>query len=216
MRDRLAELGVPCPRWAQARTAADVDGLRRRRSAGRSCQDAPRRLRRQGRPRRRRPPTSSTDWLERVGDAGARLGDGLLLEEKVDFGRELAALVARSPSGQAAAYPVVETVQPDGICTEVLAPAPDLDAGPGRRCATEAALRIAGELGVTGVLAVELFEIAMPRRAPGVLVNELAMRPHNTGHWTHGRRGHLPVRAPPARRARPAARVARGRARRGR
>jgi len=108
-------------------------------------------------------------------------GDGvqILAEEHVDFRRELSALVARSPSGQAAAYPVVESVQRDGICREVVAPAPDLPDS----LATEAqglALRIARELAVTGILAVELFETTDGR----VLVNELAMRPHNTGHWT--------------------------------
>jgi 5-(carboxyamino)imidazole ribonucleotide synthase len=92
--------------------------------------------------------------------------------------RELAALVARSPYGQGAAWPVVETVQSDGICVEVLAPAPDL-AGRLADDAQQLALRIAGELGVVGVLAVELFETD-----DGLLVNELAMRPHNSGHWT--------------------------------
>ena len=99
----------------------------------------------------------------------------------------------------------------DGICWEVIAPAPDLD----EELAVEAqriAMRVAAELDVTGILAVELFETRDGR----VLVNELAMRPHNTGHWTHGRRGHRPVREPPARRPRPAARLARGRAPRGR
>jgi 5-(carboxyamino)imidazole ribonucleotide synthase len=115
------------------------------------------------------------DWL---GSAAP-----ILLEERVEFGRELAILVARSPSGQAAAWPVVETVQTEGICTEVLAPAPDLDAGLAASV-TEAALRIAGELGVTGVLAVELFEVREPDGAAGFVVNELAMRPHNSGHWT--------------------------------
>ena len=67
------------------------------------------------------------------------------------------ALVARSPSGQAAAYPVVETVQRDGICHEVTAPAPDLDEGLATH-AQQIALRVAGELGVVGILAVELFE----------------------------------------------------------
>ena len=85
----------------------------------------------------------------------------------------------RSPSGQAAAYPVVASTQKDGICHEVIAPAPDLSTELAGE-AQEIALRIAGELGVTGVLAVELFETRDGR----VLVNELAMRPHNTGHWT--------------------------------
>jgi 5-(carboxyamino)imidazole ribonucleotide synthase len=106
-------------------------------------------------------------------------GTPLLVEQAVPMRRELAALVARSPYGQAAAWPVVETVQEDGQCVQVLAPAPGLDedlaAG-----AQELALRIAGELGVTGLLAVELFE----RTDGTLLVNELAMRPHNSGHWT--------------------------------
>ena len=94
------------------------------------------------------------------------------------FQRELAALVARSPHRQGAAYPVVQTVQRDGVCHEVLAPAPGLTA-PLAEEAQRLALEVADALGVTGLLAVELFE--GPR---GLLVNELAMRPHNSGHWT--------------------------------
>lgn len=102
----------------------------------------------------------------------------LLVEEKVAFSRELAVQVARSPHGQIAVYPVVETVQRDGICHEVLAPAPGLpeDKATG---AQQLAIEIAHALEVTGLLAVELFETA-----DGVLVNELAMRPHNSGHWS--------------------------------
>ena len=97
----------------------------------------------------------------------------------VSKARDAAAVVARSPYGQAAAWPVVETVQRDGICVEVLAPAPGLS--PARANEAQAlALRIAGELGVVGVLAVELFETTSGE----LLVNELAMRPHNSGHWT--------------------------------
>ncbi|MGH4007537.1 MAG: 5-(carboxyamino)imidazole ribonucleotide synthase [Pseudonocardiaceae bacterium] len=106
-------------------------------------------------------------------------GTPLLVEQRVAMRRELAALVARSPFGQGAAWPVVQTVQRDGICVEVLAPAPDLDAELGQ-AGQELALRVAGELGVVGVLAVELFESS----AGQLLVNELAMRPHNSGHWT--------------------------------
>jgi 5-(carboxyamino)imidazole ribonucleotide synthase len=106
------------------------------------------------------------------------LGLRLLAEELVPFDRELAALVARSPHRQGAAYPVVQTVQRDGICREVIAPAPGLSEG--RVAQAQAmALRIANALKVTGLLAVELFETP-----DGLLVNELAMRPHNTGHWT--------------------------------
>jgi 5-(carboxyamino)imidazole ribonucleotide synthase len=108
-----------------------------------------------------------------------RSGVPVLAEELVAFRRELSAVVARSPYGQAVAYPVVESVQRHGICVEVVAPAPALPDD----LAVEAqriALTIAAELGVVGVLAVELFETVDGR----ILVNELAMRPHNTGHWT--------------------------------
>jgi 5-(carboxyamino)imidazole ribonucleotide synthase len=106
-------------------------------------------------------------------------GTPLLVEQCVAMRRELAVLVARSPFGQGAAWPVVQTVQHDGICVEVLAPAPCLDSELAK-AAQQLALRIAGELGVVGVLAVELFETDAGR----LLVNELAMRPHNSGHWT--------------------------------
>ncbi|MFD3753689.1 5-(carboxyamino)imidazole ribonucleotide synthase [Streptomyces cyaneofuscatus] len=108
-----------------------------------------------------------------------RAGVPVLAEEKVDFVRELAANIVRSPHGQAVAYPVVESIQVDGVCDTVIAPAPDLS----EQLAGEAqqlALRIAAELDVVGHLAVELFETRDGR----ILVNELAMRPHNSGHWT--------------------------------
>jgi 5-(carboxyamino)imidazole ribonucleotide synthase len=111
--------------------------------------------------------------------ANAPAGVAVLAEERVDFVRELSALVARAPSGQVAAYPVVQSEQRDGICVEVIAPAPDLDPVLGVE-AQQVAMRIASELDVTGVLAVELFETRDGR----ILVNELAMRPHNTGHWS--------------------------------
>ena len=112
-------------------------------------------------------------------EVARRAGVEILAEEKVDFRRELSALVARSPSGQVAAYPVVESVQTDGICTEVVAPAPGLDEELAVQ-AQQIAMTVAAELDVTGILAVELFETSDGR----VLVNELAMRPHNTGHWS--------------------------------
>ena len=103
----------------------------------------------------------------------------LIIEELVPLRRELAVQVARSPFGQVAVYPVVETVQRDGICVEVLAPAPDLPESVAAQ-AQQLAIRIATELGVVGLLAVELFEVD----GGGLLINELAMRPHNSGHWT--------------------------------
>ncbi|WAJ46350.1 5-(carboxyamino)imidazole ribonucleotide synthase [Mycobacterium sp. Aquia_216] len=111
----------------------------------------------------------------------AYLADGVpvVLEERVALRRELSALVARSPFGQGAAWPVVQTVQRDGICVQVIAPAPELSERVAA-AAQQLALRLAAELGVVGVLAVELFET----REGALLVNELAMRPHNSGHWT--------------------------------
>jgi 5-(carboxyamino)imidazole ribonucleotide synthase len=97
----------------------------------------------------------------------------------VVFRRELAQSVARRPSGDIVAWPVVESVQHDGVCAEVIAPAPS-SAGKIAGAASDIAYTIAEQLGVTGVLAVELFETRDGR----VLVNELAMRPHNTGHWS--------------------------------
>ncbi|WP_323099288.1 5-(carboxyamino)imidazole ribonucleotide synthase [Intrasporangium sp. YIM S08009] len=180
MRERLEALGVGCPRWRAARTAEDVEAF-----AAEVGWPVIAKTPRGGYDGKGVTVARSVDdvaeWLSHVGEPGP-LEDGLLLEEKVDFTREIAVLVARSPSGQAAAWPVVETVQTDGICTEVLAPAPHLSADLSSS-ATEAALRIAGELGITGVLAVEMFEVERGG-APAYLVNELAMRPHNSGHWS--------------------------------
>jgi 5-(carboxyamino)imidazole ribonucleotide synthase len=117
--------------------------------------------------------SASIDWFGTMSP--------LLAEEMVPFSRELSVLIARTPSGASQAWPVVHTIQVNGVCDEVIAPAPGLDPAVAE-AAQAAALAIAGELGVTGVMAAELFET--PGRGPGFLVNELAMRPHNTGHWT--------------------------------
>ncbi len=170
MRERLGALGIPCPRNAVVRTPADVEAfgfpcvLKTTRGGydGKGVWFV----------------GSAADCDEPFAAAEAS-GVALLAEERVAFRRELSALVARSPSGQAAAYPVVASTQLDGICHEVVAPAPDLsDALAGE--AQRIALTLARELDVTGILAVELFETVDGR----VLVNELAMRPHNTGHWS--------------------------------
>ena len=186
MRHRLTEIDVACPAWAQARTARDVEEFAAQvgwpliAKTPRGGYDG------KG-VRLVSSPAELDDWLEqatRDAAEGGPLADGILLEEKVDFTRELAVLVARSPSDQAAAWPVVETVQTDGICTQVLAPAPDLDPHLAA-VATEAGLRIAENLGVTGVFAVEMFEVRDPETgSPSYVVNELAMRPHNSGHWS--------------------------------
>ncbi len=110
---------------------------------------------------------------------GLRSGAVVIAEEFIDFSRELSVLVARRPGGQAVVYPVSETVQTDGICTATTTPAPGLRPDQVRDLQAMA-LRIAAELGVVGILAVEL----MQARDGSVVVNELAMRPHNTGHWS--------------------------------
>lgn len=101
----------------------------------------------------------------------------VLLEEHVPFVRELAQLSARRPSGQWLAWPAVETRQRAGVCAEVLSPAPGISED-ARTQAYEIAQTIAVSIGVVGVMAVELFET----KDRGLLVNELAMRPHNSGH----------------------------------
>ena len=161
MRVRLAELGAPIPRWAPGELIRELGaetGWPVVAKAVRGGYDG------------------RGVWF--VGESDAPPDVEFIVEERVPLRRELAALVARSPYGQVAAYPIVETVQRDGICVEVLAPAPGLDP----ELAVEAerlAIRLATELDVVGLLAVELFETAA-----GLVVNELAMRPHNSGHWT--------------------------------
>src|SRR5206468_11362294 len=117
-------------------------------------------------------------WVVDAAAPDALPGPGVYVEQRVPIVHELAVQVARRPSGEMKAWPVVETVQNNGICVEVIAPAPRLSPGLADD-AGRLALRIAEELDVVGVMAVELFE------APGgLLVNELAMRPHNSGHWS--------------------------------
>jgi 5-(carboxyamino)imidazole ribonucleotide synthase len=173
MRARLDELGAPTPRWAAVH---DADELARFAAAAgwpvvvktarggydgkgvRVVADA----------------DGAADWFARLAP-----GEALLAEERVPFARELAAVVARRPGGEVRAWPVVETIQRGGVCAEVLAPAPGLDPAVAAE-AERVARTVAEGLDVTGVLAVELFELADGR----IVVNELAMRPHNSGHWT--------------------------------
>lgn len=180
MRDRLAGIGVPVPRYAALETLEGPAGLDRLDEfaaqvgvplvikAARGGYDG-------------RGVAIADDLVQAREIAAGYLASGVpvLVEERVVMRRELAALVARSPFGQGAAWPVVQTVQRDGICVQVIAPAPDLSDEVAEQ-AQQLALRLADELGVVGVLAVELFETD----AGELVVNELAMRPHNSGHWT--------------------------------
>lgn len=183
MRRRVAELGVEVPQWAEVRSAADLAAFGKRLGwpvivkTPRGGYDG------KG-VRLVHSPHDVADWLADVaatGEAGAE-GGHLLAEERVPFTRELAALVARRPGGEVRSWPVVETIQDHGVCSEVIAPAPGLPDDVARH-AQDMAVRIARGLDVTGVLAVEMFCV---EAADGVRlsVNELAMRPHNSGHWT--------------------------------
>ena len=173
MRARLAELGVPQPDWAPVRSIAELQDFLDA-HAGAGVVKTPRGGYDGKGVRVVRAAAEAQDWLDALAE-----DDALLVEELVPFVRELAQQVARRPSGQVVAYPVVETVQRDGVCAEVIAPAP---AAADRlvEVAEEIGRTIAEGLGVTGMLAVELFETDDER----ILVNELAMRPHNSGHWS--------------------------------
>lgn len=173
MRARLAELGVPQPDWAAVRSIDELQAFLDE-HGGAGVVKTPRGGYDGKGVRVVRAAGEAQDWLDALDD-----GDALLVEELVPFVRELAQQVARRPSGEIAAYPVVETVQRDGVCAEVIAPAP----AAGERLTAVArgiGESIAEGLGVTGMLAVELFETDDER----ILVNELAMRPHNSGHWS--------------------------------
>ncbi|QKS16106.1 5-(carboxyamino)imidazole ribonucleotide synthase [Curtobacterium sp. Csp2] len=176
MRRRLSELGLPVPDWAAVHDAGELaDFLADH--GGRAVVKTPRGGYDGKGVRVVADAAEVDDWFTAVAEAA---GDqALLVEELVPFTRELAQSVARRPSGQVVAWPLVETVQRDGVCAEVLAPAP-ASAGHLADLTESIAVRIAEELDVTGVLAVELFQTADDR----VLINELAMRPHNTGHWS--------------------------------
>lgn len=168
MRQNLAELGVPQPRWTvidesskENEAVAEVGGY----------------------PCIAKSPIGGYDGrgvrvIYSLADCQDWLAEGrVLLEELVPFTRELSQLSARRPSGQWVPWPVVETRQVDGVCSEVIAGAIEPD-GELAKKTKDIAERIAKSVDVVGVLAVELFETPDGR----VLVNELAMRPHNSGH----------------------------------
>ena len=167
MRERLTELGIPCPRHALVGSVADVEAF------GLPCVLKTTRGGYDGK---------GVWFVDTPEDCAAAFDSGreILAEERVDFRRELSALVARSPVGTGGRlaggrlHPARRHL-PRGDRAGARTSTP-----PWRLEAQRIAMTVAGELGVTGVLAVELFETADGR----VLVNELAMRPHNTGHWT--------------------------------
>ncbi|GAA1225572.1 5-(carboxyamino)imidazole ribonucleotide synthase [Rhodoglobus aureus] len=170
MRQELTRLGLPVPEWASVSTPAELDEFLAA-NGGRVIVKTPRGGYDGKGVRVVSAASDVADWFE--------AGNPLLVEELVSFTRELAQLAARSPSGEVALWPLVESIQQDGVCAEVIAPAPSLTGSLADAAAT-IARTVVDELGVTGVLAVELFETSDGR----LLINELAMRPHNSGHWT--------------------------------
>lgn len=199
MRERLGELGVPVPRWRPVTSATDVTDF-----AAEVGGPVVLKASRGGYDGRGVWPVADPAEATRRATELLAAGTELIVEERVALRRELAVQVARSPLGQVAAYPVVQSVQRDGICVEVLAPAPALPEELALQ-AQRLAIDLACALGVVGLLAVELFEVPTGEPAAGaagaaagsdaagaqadaagarLVVNELAMRPHNTGHWT--------------------------------
>lgn len=176
MREKLGELGVPVPEWAavenetELQAFVDAHGGRAVVKTARGGYD--------GKGVRVVSQADEVrDWFTALAEDGR--GGHLLVEELVDFTRELSQLVARRPSGESRTWPVVETIQQGGVCAEVLAPAP-VERSETLEEAARIGLAVAEGVDVTGVLAVEMFETRDGR----VLVNELAMRPHNSGHFS--------------------------------
>lgn len=176
MREKLSELGLPVPEWAAVGNAEQLGEFLEANGGAAVVKTARGGYDGKG-VRVVRAAHEADDWFAALAEDAN--GGALLVEERVDFRRELAQSIARRPSGQVAAWPVVESIQRGGVCAEVIAPAPS-SAGKLADVAADVAIAIAEGLDVTGVLAVELFETTDDR----ILVNELAMRPHNSGHWS--------------------------------
>ena len=174
MRQKLGELGLPMPAWAEIHDAASLEDFIAA-NGGVAILKTPIGGYDGKGVRVVRSSVDAKDWLENL----ESFGGSLLAEEKVDFVRELAQLSARTPGGEFTSWPLVETIQENGVCSVVLAPAPEASAET-LIATAEIAKRVAEALGVTGVLAVEMFEARDGR----VVINELAMRPHNSGHFS--------------------------------
>ena len=172
MRKKLAALGLPQPAWRELNSEADLQGFINEHGPqvvvktpiggydGKGVRVVS-------------AASEVSDWL---GDI-ANYGGSLLAEQKVEFVSEAAQLIARRPSGESKCWPLVQTIQAAGVCSEVVAPYPDGQLG---EAGAEIAQSVASGLGVTGVLAVEMFVLD----GGSLLVNELAMRPHNSGHFS--------------------------------
>lgn len=172
MRERLSELGIPCPRWAKVEDEKALTAFAEK----------------IGFPLVVKTPRGGYDGHGvRLVNSASEVADWftsgpLLAEERVSYTCEVSALCARRPSGEIRSWPLVQSEQSEGVCSIVTVPAPKISSHTAER-AKEIAEQIAAELKVTGVLAVEMF-VVTDESGEHVLVNELAMRPHNTGHWT--------------------------------
>ena len=176
MRERLGALGLPMPDWAEIHDADSLDKFIEAHGGSAILKTPIGGYDGKG-VRVVSSAADAADWLSAEGLA--KVGGHLLVEEKVQFVRELAQLSARTPSGDFKAWPLVQTIQENGVCSVVLAPAPSASDGT-LEAAAKIARDVADGLGVTGVMAVEMFETADGR----LLINELAMRPHNSGHFS--------------------------------
>lgn len=178
MRERLSGMGIPCPEFEICRTEAELVAFGERlgwpiiAKTSRGGYDGKGVWKLDG-------PSEAGEPFVAKPETSAGEEVVIVAEEFIDFTCELSVIVVRSPSGQAVAYPLTETIQKDGVCAETISPAPGI-ADDVAADLQQMALRIAGELGVVGILAVEMMHAPDGR----VVVNELAMRPHNTGHWT--------------------------------
>jgi 5-(carboxyamino)imidazole ribonucleotide synthase len=168
----LRERGLPVPRFAVAESAADLEAIGR--DLGWPVVLKARKLGYDGYG------NATCETPAEATEAFGRLdrGEGVLVEAFVPFKRELAVMVARRHGGETVPYPVAETRQRDHVCHEVLVPAP-IDPPDAER-AEDIAVAAAAAAQAIGVMGVELFEMDDGK----VLVNELAPRPHNSGHYT--------------------------------
>lgn len=172
MRKKLTELGLPQPKWAEVSSAGELQAFIDQQESGAVVKTPIGGYDGKG-VRVITSVSEVSDWLENIAD----FGGSLLAEQKVEFDSEAAQLIARRPSGETRHWPLVQTIQSGGVCSEVVAPYPSGSLGDE---AAEIGQAIANGLGVTGVLAVEMFVLPGGR----LYVNELAMRPHNSGHFS--------------------------------
>ena len=164
MREKMAEIGLPNPKWQKYEGGSvEIDF-----------------------PLIAKVPTGGYDGrgvyvvksAEELQALHANVKSALLLEEKLNFDYEISVMVARSPHEQAATWPATLTIQNDGICTQTVTPVPDIS----HELSTavqSAALEIAQAISLVGVMAVEIFVVG-----DKFFINELALRPHNSGHWS--------------------------------